>query len=118
MQFRTIIHPTDFSDASAEAFVHALRIALAAKARLYLLHVASGREDDVMDFPHVRETLARWGLMSASEPPQAVQDKLGIGIAKIDLEPQSPAEGVRRFLADHKPDLMVLATEARHGASR
>ena len=66
MQIRTIIHPTDFSDASAEAFVHALRIALAAKARLYLLHVASGREDDVMDFPHVRETLARWGLMRAS----------------------------------------------------
>lgn len=91
MQFRTILHPTDFSDASSEAFVHALRIALAAKAKLYLLHVASGQESDVMDFPHVRETLARWGLMSANEPPQAVQAKLGIGIAKVDLEPQAPA---------------------------
>lgn len=118
MQIRTVLHPTDFSDASAEAFVHALRIALAAKAKLYLLHVASGEENDVMDFPHVRETLARWGLMSANEPLRAVEAKLGISIAKIDLEPQAPAEGVRRFLADHEPDLMVLATEARHGASR
>ena len=115
---RTILHPTDFSDASAEAFVHALRIALAAKAKLYILHVASGAEDDIMDFPPVRETLARWGLMSANEPPQAVQARLGVGIAKIDLEPQAPAEAVHRFLADHPPDLMVLATEARHGPAR
>src|SRR3569623_2415730 len=107
---RTILHPSDFSDASGEAFVHALRSARAAKARLYLLHVASGREDDGMDFPHVRETLARWGLMSASEPPQAVQDKLGVGIAKVDLAPQAPAEGVRRFIAAHRPDLKVLGT--------
>ena len=118
MHIRTILHPTDFSDASTEAFVHALRIALAAKAMLYILHVASGQEDDVMTFPHVRETLARWGLLSAGDPPQAVHATLGMNIAKIDLEPQSPAEGVRRFVAEHKPDLMVLATEARQGAAR
>lgn len=115
---RTILHPTDFSDASGDAFVHALRIALAAKARLYILHVASGADDDIMDFPPVRETLARWGLMSANEPPRAVQVKLGVRIAKIDLEPQAPAEAVHRFLTDHPPDLMVLATEARHGPAR
>ena len=115
---RTVLHPTDFSDASADAFVHALRIALAAKAKLYILHVASGAEDDIMDFPPVRETLARWGLMSANEPPQAVQAKLGVRIAKIDLEPQAPAQAVHRFLTDHPPDLMVLATEARHGPAR
>lgn len=115
---RTILHPTDFSDASADAFVHALRIALAAKAKLYILHVASGADDDIMDFPPVRETLARWGLMSAHEPPQAVQTKLGVRIAKIDLEPQAPTEAVQRFLGDHPPDLMVLATEARHGPAR
>jgi nucleotide-binding universal stress UspA family protein len=115
---RTILHPTDFSDASADAFVHALRIAVAAKAMLYILHVASGRDDDVMAFPHVRDTLARWGLVDAQDPPQAVEAKLGLRIAKVDLQPQAPEDGVRRFIADHPPELMVVATEARHGAAR
>lgn len=115
---RTILHPTDFSDASANAFAHALRIALAARARLYLVHVASGSDDDIMDFPHVRETLARWGLMNADEPPAAIEARVGVRVAKVDVAPQAPAEGVRRFLADHPPDLMVLATEARQGAAR
>jgi nucleotide-binding universal stress UspA family protein len=115
---QTILHPTDFSDASAEAFVHALKIALAAKATLHILHVASGRDDDIMAFPQVRETLARWGLMEAGEPRQAIEAKLGIRIAKIDLEPQAPDEGVRRFMAGHPPGLMVLATEARQGVAR
>ena len=114
----TILHPTDFSDASADAFVHALRIALAARAKLYLLHVASGGDDDVMAFPHVRDTLARWGLMDPGDPPQAVEAKLGLRIVKVDLEPQAPADGVRRFVTDHPPGLMVLATEARQGAAR
>src|SRR5690348_939629 len=118
MPIRTILHPTDFSDPSGEAFVHALRIAVAAKAKLYILHVASDSDDDVIAFPQVRETLARWGLMNRGEPRQAVEEKLGVRVVKVDLEPQAPAEGVRRFLARHKPDLMVLATEARHGAAR
>src|SRR5215469_2990726 len=36
---RSIVHPTDFSDLSAAAFAHALRIALAARSKLHLLHV-------------------------------------------------------------------------------
>ena len=37
---RTIVHPTDFSDTSMEAFIHALRIAVTLKANLSILHVA------------------------------------------------------------------------------
>ncbi|MGN6571741.1 MAG: universal stress protein [Pseudolabrys sp.] len=118
MHIRTIVHPTDFSDASAAAFIHALRIALAAKAKLYLIHVATGGDDDIMKFPHVREVLARWGLMNANEPPEAIEARTGVRVVKIDVQPQGPAEGVRRFLSRHKPDLMVLATEARQGAAR
>ena len=114
----TILHPTDFSDASADAFVHALKIALAAKATLHILHVASGQDDDIMTFPQVRETLARWGLMDAGEPRQAIAAKLGIRVAKVDLEPQAPDDGVRRFMVEHPPGLMVLATEARQGVAR
>ena len=36
---QTVAHLTDFSEASAEAFLHALALALAYKHRLYLLHV-------------------------------------------------------------------------------
>jgi hypothetical protein len=36
---QSIVHPTDFSDLSARAFAHALRIAIAAKSALHALHV-------------------------------------------------------------------------------
>ncbi len=63
---QTVAHLTDFSEASAEAFFHALALALAYKHRLYLLHVKDPeREDDWSSFPHVREALARWGLVAA-----------------------------------------------------
>ena len=119
LALRSIVHPTDFSDASADAFAHALRIALTAKARLYILHVSVPADDtDWMSFPHVREALARWGLMSANEPPAAVCDQLGVKISKIALEPQSTLGGILSFLDKHAADLIVLATEGRQGAAR
>src|SRR6185369_492279 len=116
---RSIVHPTDFSDASAEAFAHALRIALAAKCKLYVLHVAV--PDDKTgsgSFPHIREALARWGLMQANEVPAAVCDRLGVKISKVTLEPQSVVAGIQRFLDEHAADLIVLSTEGRQGVDR
>jgi hypothetical protein len=63
---RSIVHPTDFSEASAAAFAHALRIALSTKAMLTLLkamltllHVAHAHPtEEWTSFPHVRQTLA------------------------------------------------------------
>ena len=119
LALRSIVHPTDFSDASAEAFVHALRIALTAKCGLTLLHVATPLDErDWVTFPHVRAVLANWGLMSESAPEAAVADKLGIKIAKVDLSPQSAAAGVLHYLDDHPADLIVLGTQARDGVAR
>jgi nucleotide-binding universal stress UspA family protein len=116
---RAIVHPTDFSDASADAFAHALRIALTAKCSLHILHVATARDEtDWMAFPHVRAALANWGLMAANEPPAAVCSKLGVRIAKVELAPQSTIGGILQFLDEHPADLIVLATEARQGAAR
>ncbi len=116
---RSIVHPTDFSDASAEAFAHALRIGLSAKSRLYILHISvKADETDWMSFPHVRDALARWGLMRTSEPPATVCDRLGIKVSKVELEPQSIVGGIQRFLDEHKVDLIVLATEGRQGVAR
>jgi Universal stress protein family len=70
---QTIVHPTDFSDTSALAFAHALRIALAMRSLLYLVHVAETKYPEEYDgFPHIRQVLAQWQLMNESDPPAAV----------------------------------------------
>jgi len=116
---RSILHPTDFSEASAEAFVHALRIALTAKCGLTLLHIDSPQDEhDWATFPHVRAVLANWGLMSETEPEGAIAEKLGVKIAKVELSPQSAAAGILRYLEDHPVDLIVLGTQARDGVAR
>jgi nucleotide-binding universal stress UspA family protein len=51
-RFQTIVHPTDFSDTSALAFAHALRIALAMRSLLYIVHIAESKCPDEYDgFP-------------------------------------------------------------------
>jgi nucleotide-binding universal stress UspA family protein len=116
---RSIVHPTDFSDASADAFAHALRIALTVKGSLHILHVATaGDETDWISFPQVRTALARWGLMGENEVPAAVCSKLGVKIAKVELAPQSTIGGILHFLDAHPADLMVLATDGRQGVAR
>ena len=59
----SIFHPTDLSEASFVAFVHALKIALLAQSELTILHAANSGGDKVSwkDFPGVRQTLERWG---------------------------------------------------------
>jgi nucleotide-binding universal stress UspA family protein len=115
---RSILHPTDFSDFSLTAFVHALRIALAAKSRLQVLHVAERpNEDEQTGFPHVRRTLAQWGFIQETDPPEAVAH-LGIRIAKIGLDPQSPVAGILGYLDRHASDFLVVATHGRQGFER
>ena len=114
--FQTIVHPTDFSEISVEAFVHALRIALVMRSKLYLVHIAeSGYPDEQDGFPHVRHALEQWHLSNANETPAAVSQKLGIKVAKIGLEPQDPLRGLLHFLEQHPSDLIVLATHGRDG---
>ena len=111
--FQTIVHPTVFSDASANAFAHALRIVLATRGKLYLVHVA---DSDSFDdgFPHVRHALGLWNLMNEEEPPAAV-GKLGIKVSKVGLESETPLSGLSNFLDEHPTDLLVIATHGRDG---
>ena len=60
-----VVHPTDLSPASERAFAHALAIALVRRARLIILHVAADDRPDWGEFPAVRGTLERWGLLEA-----------------------------------------------------
>src|SRR5215468_7107667 len=112
---RSIVHPTDFSDLSAAAFAHALRIALAARCRLHLLHVSQYDAAEVLAFPHALRLLAQWGLSAADDPPWVVASKLGIEVDNIRLKLQEPTRAIVDFLNEHESDLVVLATHGRDG---
>lgn len=115
--FQTIVHPTDFSAPSSDAFAHALRIAIATRGKLYLVHAAESKYDQQDGFPHIRHALVLWRLLNENDPPTAV-GKLGIKVAKIGLEPQdNPLRGLMRFLMKHPSDLIVLATHGRDGVA-
>ncbi|PYS71622.1 MAG: hypothetical protein DMF69_09750, partial [Acidobacteria bacterium] len=73
----SVLHPTDFSEGSKVAFHHALKAALLAKSRLTLLNVSPDGASQWDDFPGVRETLERWGLLPKGSPTSAVGE-LGI----------------------------------------
>ncbi len=111
---KTIIHPTDFSEASRKAFAHAMAFSLAAKSRLYILHVAKdGENRDLYSQPHVRELLALWGKMNAKEPPEAIAARTGVQVLKVAMHPGDPRQRIDKFIASHECDLMVLATHHR-----
>jgi nucleotide-binding universal stress UspA family protein len=114
-----IMHPTDFSDLSMNAFAHALKISLTVRCKLYIAHIAEHVDaDDWQFFPHVRETLARWALLDAGASTSTIFDKLGVEVTKVEISPQDPVPGLAHFLAGHPCELIVLATHGREGLPR
>ncbi|MBK9140176.1 MAG: universal stress protein [Verrucomicrobia bacterium] len=110
----SILHPSDFSAGSVVAFHHALKSALVARSKLTVLHVSPGAAPDWTDFPGVRETLERWGLIAPGSPKSAVP-ALGIEVRKAVAQGSSPVSSVLRYLESHPADLIVLATHAHEG---
>jgi nucleotide-binding universal stress UspA family protein len=113
----SVLHPTDFSDGSRVAFHHALKAALLAKSRLTLLNVARNHDADMADFPGVRETLERWGLLAKGSPRSAVAG-LGVRAEKIIADSDNPVRAVVGYLKHHRVDLIVLATSGHKGRVR
>ena len=113
-----ILHPTDFSHGSEVAFLHALRLAIATKGSLSILHVDREQKRPDWDrYPGVRETLIRWKML----PPEASRTDvahLGVHISKASVTEEDPADGVLNYLEEHPADLLVLATHQRHGLDR
>lgn len=113
----TILHPSDFSAASENAFAHALAIALFRKTRFTLLNVSSD-EDDWTKFPGVRDTLEKWGVLEEGSSQSDVFDKLNVQVKKISLQSRRPLAAILGYLRSHPTDLIVLATERREGLPR
>jgi nucleotide-binding universal stress UspA family protein len=111
----SVLHPSDFSEASEIAFAHALKTALIARSRLTLFHVSSDGQAEWSDFPGVRQTLERWGLLAAGSLRSAVP-ALGIDVRKMIAQERNPVSSLLRYLDTHPTDLIVLASH-RHDDS-
>jgi len=112
------VHPTDFSPSSVGAFAHALRIALAAKSKLYILHVLRDDPGEGWEFPEVplRRLLAQWNLLIGSDKIESIEAKLGFQIENVAIHRgEIPADEITHFLNQHICDLVVLATHGRDG---
>lgn len=114
----SILHLTDFSHGSHVAYAHALKIAVAVRGSLDLLHIRREDEPSGWDrYPAVRSTLADWKLL----PPDARRNdvaKLGVRITKSVCEAEETVSGVLEHLQRHSADLVVMATHRRGGLDR
>jgi nucleotide-binding universal stress UspA family protein len=115
---RNILVPTDFSADAEVAFAHALRLAVAARADLHLLHVEP--RNDQADWrwaPRVVETLVRWGVLEPGSTP-ADLDRIG-GHARRSLAVgERPEAAILHAVAEVGADLVVMASHGRTGLDR
>ena len=118
MSYQSVFHPSDFTAGDHAAFVHSLKIALAAKGELELLHVDEpGVKREWNEFPHVRKTLAQWGVLSASAHREEVR-ALGLHARKVTARSTQVETAIIEHIMNREPDLVVLATHQRSGPSR
>jgi nucleotide-binding universal stress UspA family protein len=110
----SILHPTDFTMASENAFAHALALSLIRQTKLTILHVGDSK-DSWTQFPAVRKTLERWGHLKPDSSRSAVFEKLNIRVEKINLKSKKPLKAVIDFLKHHPRDLIVLSTDRNEG---
>jgi nucleotide-binding universal stress UspA family protein len=112
----SVLHPTDLSEASLNAFHHALAVAIRRGAEFTLLHAVGRRSTDSWaDFPAVRETLARWGEHgSTSGLEKTIRQSV---VSKREVPIRDPVAACLEHIERHATDMIVLATEGR-SASR
>src|SRR6476660_6348439 len=113
---RRIFHPSDFSEASNAAFAYALKLALAVRGHLTILHTGKALEDSswAAGFPRVRRTLEGWKLLPVGSVVKDIAE-LGLDVRKIVLPSMDPASSIVRYLHTHPHDLIVLATHQHEG---
>ncbi|MCB9170608.1 MAG: universal stress protein [Flavobacteriales bacterium] len=111
---RSIFHPTDLTADSRTAFLHALRLAVAAKARLSIMHVGDEEEPDQGTLPQVRETLKRWGIIFRTSDDAELK-ALGLGVVKRMAQGDDPLETCVAHLEHHPAEMIVLYTHQREG---
>lgn len=118
LAYRRIIHPSDFSDDSHTALVHAVKLAVALHGELSIMHVDPDvARKDFEDFPKVRPILEQWGLLPPGSERNQVNE-LGITIKKTRTVAKNPTEGILQYLSNHPADLLVMSTNQSEGLAR
>lgn len=113
-----IFHPTDLTRGSEPAFHHALKIALATGGQLDILHVEPTYEAEKWDeFPHVRDTLVKWGHLSEDSSHSEVEET-GVWVRKGVATSANPAHALVDHLEKHPADAIVLASHRLKGMER
>jgi nucleotide-binding universal stress UspA family protein len=116
--FKTILHPTDFSQSASEALRIACSLASQHAAKLILLHVAQRPVSSVAG-------------MSVPPPPPPTVDWSGLraelhalveGIKNVSVETRllegEPASSIVDLARDVGADLIVIGSHGRTGLSR
>lgn len=115
--FYRIHHPTDFSQGSQTAFEHALRLALNMRGSLRIVHVDHEEDPAWDEFPGVRHTLERWGILESGSAKSDVA-ALGLRVQKFFMASSSAEKALVKDIVRKESDLVVMATHARQGISR
>jgi len=123
LRIRKILFPTDFSEASRQAFDHALLWAELFDAELTLLHVLSLRTADPFHpehhFPSPEEIEERLHKLAESEMALFLEPHRDSPLRLKQMVRQAPEvdRGIREIADDADVDLLVLGTHGRRGAA-
>lgn len=118
---RRLLHATDFSRASRPAFVKALELAKADRARLCLLHVL------VPPSPFLGDELPASYLDLQARARRDAERRLAALVAQAkkagvrveaELTEGVPFEEILRAARRHRADLIVIGTHGRTGLGR
>jgi universal stress protein A len=120
--FRRMLHPTDFSRASAPALRRAVALARACRAPLVVLHVMTPPSPFISEGapPTSYTELLRLARRSAKRRLAAVLARVkreGVRATAIFAE-GIPADGILRAARRARTDLIVMGTHGRTGLSR
>jgi nucleotide-binding universal stress UspA family protein len=121
MERSLIVHPTDLQSSSEGAFFHALRLGLAARSFLTLVHVHTYDVEEVPtleSFPRVRDTLAHWGQLPPGASPADISEKLGLFVSKVEVLSANAEAGLAKLLRDRHAAMVVLGTRGLAGLQR
>jgi nucleotide-binding universal stress UspA family protein len=114
----SVLHATDFSEESEQAFAHALAIALVARSSLTILNAGPEPEGGWQRYPAVRGTLERWGLLEPGSPRSAVFERLKIDVSKVAVKRRSALSAILEYIEHHPVDLIVMGMRRSEGLPR
>lgn len=120
VDLRNILVPTDFSDHSLHALLHAKHLAASTGARLQVLHVTDPAVYHVLYHPtpgSLDETKDRLAIDATEKLMQLKRETGGPDVnAEIYVESGHTVRSIVNFANNRKTDLIVLGSHGRTGA--